>query len=326
MRSSLSVHEFHQRFQKRLQLTFETGQVGLDRLIRHSAPGENSFEAVDFLNLIRPSSVVIIGSRESDYLNHLPEEQAQEQLLRLIQGPVSTFVLSSEAKLAHPLVMFCARQLRSIFRSEQCDAELLNNLRYYLNQALAEKVTLHGVFLDVHSIGTFITGDSGVGKSELALSLISRGHRLIADDITEFSTFSPGTIDGIHPGLSNDFMEVRGLGILNIRAMFGSNALRRNKSLRMIVDMVEFTPENRHQFDRLGTTQKTRKILGQEIPEMTLPVAPGRNLSVLVEAAARNQLLKMSGYNSADDFIERQRLAIQANRREPEKEDNKEKS
>ena len=156
-------------------------------------------------------------------------------------------------------------------------------------------------------------GASGVGKSELALSLISRGHRLIADDITAFSRVSPSAVDGMHPGLSNDFMEVRGLGIVNIRAMFGSNALRRNKTLRMIVNMVEFTPENQHEFDRLGSTQKTRNMLGLEIPEFTLPVSPGRNLAVLVEAAARNHLLRMGGYNSAEDFIERQRRAIKAN-------------
>jgi len=193
------------------------------------------------------------------------------------------------------------------------DPELLNDLRYFLHQALADKTIEHGVFIDVHSIGTFITGDSGVGKSELALSLISRGHRLIADDVTEFSRISPGVIDGIHPGQASQFLEVRGLGILNIRAMFGSGALRRNKILRMIFKMVHFTAENSHKFDRLGTAEHTRNILGVDIPQVTLPVAPGRNLAVLVEAAARNHILKLNGYNAAEDFIERQRRAIKAN-------------
>ncbi len=313
MQTNLTIRDFHQRFQKRLSLSFETGQVGLDRVIQHSNLTDDSYEAVDYLNIIRPSSVVVVGSRESIYLSSLNSQQYKDLLDQLFEGPVRTLVLSKDAKLDHAQIMYCARKNIPVFRSDLADAALLSNLRYFLNQALAEKTTEHGVFLEVFNIGTFITGDSGVGKSELALSLISRGHRLIADDITEFSMISPGVIDGMHPGLSNDFMEVRGLGILNIRAMFGAKALRRNKTLRMIVNMVHFTPVNIDRFDRLGSSQKTRNVLGTEIPEMTLPVAPGRNLSVLVEAAARNHLLKMSGYNSADDFIERQRLAIQAN-------------
>ncbi len=312
MRSSVSIGDFHQRFQKRLKLSFASGQIGLEREIKLSS-GEQKYQAVDYLNIIRPSSVIVIGLQESAYLASLNLYQQQRLFDKLFTGPASTIVLSQGAHLKDELIRHIAESSVAVFKSELDDVDLLSDLRYYLNQALAETTTEHGVFLEVFSIGTFITGDSGVGKSELALSLISRGHRLIADDITEFTRISTGVIDGIHPGLSNDFMEVRGLGILNIRAMFGSNALRRNKTLRMIVNMVQFTAENQHQFDRLGTSQHTRNMLGLEIPELTLPVAPGRNLAVLVEAAARNHLLKIGGYNSADDFIERQRRAIQAN-------------
>lgn len=313
MRSSLTIGEFHQRFQKRMQLSFASGQVGLNREIQLSTSNDDSYEAVDYLNIVRPSSVVLIGRRESDYLSTLSSEEQQQLLDSLFTGPVCTFILSKGAKLLETSIKHIANATISVFKSELEDADLLSNLRYLLNQALAEKTTEHGVYIDVFSIGTFITGESGVGKSELALSLISRGHRLIADDITEFSRISGGVIDGMHPGLSNDFMEVRGLGIINVRAIFGSNALRRNKNLRMIVNMVNFTAENSHQFDRLGSTQKTRTILGLEIPELTLPVAPGRNLAVLVETAARNHILKMGGYNAAEDFIQQQRRAIQAN-------------
>ena len=313
MQSALTIRDFHQRFQKRLSLAFESGQVGLDQIIQYSTQKDDSYEAVDYLNIIRPSSVVVVGLRESHYLNGLSVSQLHELLDILFAGPVRCLVLSRDSNLNQESISHCNNRNIPVLRSQLSDAALLSNLRYFLNQALAEKTTEHGVYLEVYSIGTFITGESGVGKSELALSLISRGHRLISDDITEFSMISPGVIDGIHPGLSNDFMEVRGLGILNIRAMFGSNALRRNKTLRMIVNMVPFTVENSDRFDRLGQIQRTRSILGTEIPEMTLPVAQGRNLAVLVEAAARNHMLRMSGYNSAEDFIERQRLAIQAN-------------
>lgn len=315
MQSNLTIQDFHQRFQKSLQLSYASGQVGLDQEIKLPASYDDSFESADYLNVIRPSSVVVIGLRESEYLATLSNQQHQKLFGKLFGGTVKAIILSRGSTLETATIQFIASASIPVFKSELLDTDLLRNVRYFLNQALADKTVEHGVFIEVHSIGTFITGESGVGKSELALSLISRGHRLIADDITEFSRISPGVIDGIHPGLSNDFMEVRGLGILNIRAMFGSNSLRRNKKLRMIFNMVNFTAENRHKFDRLGSSQKVRNILGVDIPEFTLPVAPGRNIAVLVEAAARNHILKLGGYNSAEDFIQRQRHAIQANTR-----------
>jgi len=315
MSISLSIREFHQRFQKRLQLSFVSGQVGMESEILSNIAGSGSFETADFLNIIRPTSVVVIGIQESSYLaSHSPEYQ-QVILQQLFRQSVCTLILSQRASLSSSTIKFCTRASIPVFRSELDDTPLLNNLRYFLNQALSETTTMHGVFIEVYSVGTLIVGDSGVGKSELALSLISRGHRLIADDIVQFSRIAPGIVDGIHPGLSNDFIEVRGVGILNIRAMFGSNALRRNKTLRMIVNMIHYTSENSHQFDRLGDTHKNRTVLGTKIPEMTLPVSPGRNLTVLIEAAARNHQQKLSGYNAAEDFIERQRLAILANTR-----------
>jgi len=256
MSISLSIREFHQRYQKRLQLSFVSGQVGMEKEILSNIQGSGNYETADFLNIIRPASVAVIGVQESSYLaSHSPEYQ-QVILQQLFRQSVSTLILSQRASLSSSTIKFCTRASIAVFRSELDDTPLLNNLRYFLNQALSETTTMHGVFIEVYSVGTLIVGDSGVGKSELALSLISRGHRLIADDIAQFSRIAPGIIDGIHPGLSNDFIEVRGVGILNIRAMFGSNALRRNKTLRMIVNMIHYTSENSHQFDRLGTPIK----------------------------------------------------------------------
>ncbi len=318
MQTSLTIHDFHQRYQKRLQLSFASAMVGLERKLSHSTGINQGHEIVDYLNIIRPVPVVIIGLRESAWLGAQTTRQQLDIFHKLLHQSLCTIILGQGARLLDTIIKFCEEENIAVFRSELNDAALLNDTRYFINQALTESTTEHGVFIEIHSIGTFIMGESGVGKSELALSLISRGHRLIADDITEFSSIAPGVIDGMHPGLSNEFMEVRGVGIINVRAMFGSNALRRNKTLRMIVNLVHFTPENRHQFDRLGNDHKTRRILGHEIPMMTLPVAPGRNLAILVEAAARNHLMSINGYNAADDFIERQRLAILANSKEQE--------
>ena len=316
MSTTLTIREFHKRFQKRLKLSFASGQVGLDREIQLESGDNSDYVTVDYLNIIRPSSVVIIGIQEANFLKSLSPEQHQDIFGKFCHQSLSTIILSRDAPSLDTIIRYCTNESIAVFKSQLDDNSLLRHSRYFLNQALTQTITKHGVFVEVHSIGTFIIGESGVGKSELALSLISRGHRLIADDIVEFSSMAPGVIDGIHPGLSNEFMEVRGVGILNIRAMFGSNALRRNKTLRMIVNMIPFTMKNSHQFDRLGNIQQTRSVLGIDIPEMTLPVAPGRNLAILVEAAARNHLMHINGYNAAEDFIERQRLAILANSKE----------
>lgn len=167
-------------------------------------------------------------------------------------------------------------------------------------------LTLHGVFLDVLGIGVLLQGDSGIGKSELALSLINRGHRLIADDAVEFIKVADETIIGHCPPLLQDFLEVRGLGILNIRVMFGDNAIKENKRLQLIVKVAIFSDKALVQIDRLHGMYQTQQIHGVDIPQVTIPIAPGRNISVLIESAVRNQILKNTGYNASNEFIARQ--------------------
>jgi len=313
MKSSLEIHEFLERYQKKLALSFTSKIVGQHRQIKLSRLTGDSFEAVDYFNVIRTSSVVIVGYQESRYIQKLGLEEQIRLFKTLFQGPVCTIITSEGNSLPEDMVKLCEQHDISVFASGQNDSDLLDNTRYFLSYALAEHSDEHGVYIEVYSVGVFLTGTSGVGKSELALALIARGHRLISDDVTRFSRISPDVIDGRSPDLLTDFMEVRGLGIVNIRAMFGANSLKANKSLRLIIKMVQLTSENSDQFDRLGNTVNTRNILGLDIPEVTLPVAPGRNLAVIVESAARNHLLNMNGYNAADDFIQRQKNAIQRN-------------
>ncbi|HDN27722.1 MAG TPA: HPr(Ser) kinase/phosphatase, partial [Thioploca sp.] len=170
--------------------------------------------------------------------------------------------------------------------------------------------TLHGVFMDVLGMGVLIMGDSGTGKSELALELVSRGHRLIADDAPEFSKIGPQIISGASPFGMNAFLEVRGLGILNVQALFGDSAIKKDKYLRLIVQLEQMTPERLQNIDRLQGDYRVRHILGVDIQEIGLPVAPGRNLAVLLECAVRNHSLKVQGYNAADEFCELQRQAM----------------
>ena len=317
MRPSLDVREFFHRYQQKLQLSFSTAEVGLDREIKVSRLARDTFEAVDYFNVIRTSSVVVVGYQEARFINTLTADEQKKLLRTLFQGPVTTIIMSQNNRMPETMIRQCEDHQIPVFQSALSDSELLDNSRYLLSHVLAEHIDEHGVYIEVYSLGIFLTGESGVGKSELALALIARGHRLISDDVTRFLRLSPDLVDGHSPGLLSDFMEVRGLGIVNIRAMFGANVLKKSKALRLIVKMVQLTNDNSTQFDRIGDSTQTRNILGLEIPEITLPVAPGRNLAVLVEAAARNHLLNLNGYNAAEEFINRQNQAIRKNQGTP---------
>jgi HPr kinase/phosphorylase len=178
-------------------------------------------------------------------------------------------------------------------------------LNHHLTQVLADSTSLHGVLLDVLGLGVLITGDSAIGKSELALELITRGCRLVADDVVELYKVAPDRLEGRCPELLRDFLEVRGLGVLNIRALFGEIAVAPKKNLRLIVHLEKLSQIVPGEIDRLEITASAHEILGLEIPKVRIPVAAGRNLAVLVEVAARNHILQARGINSAEQFVAR---------------------
>jgi len=310
MSPSLKIHEFLNQYQHKLKLTFTSRQVGLNREIHLSRQAADTFDAADYFNVIRTSSIVVVGYQEARYIHKLDTDEQGKLFKTLFRGPVCVIICSEGNPLPEAMIELCESREIPVLQSELSDFELLDNTRYLLSRALADNTSEHGVYIEVYSLGVFITGKTGLGKSELALSLISRGHRLISDDVTLFTRSTPDAVEGSSPQLLTDFLEVRGLGIVNVRAMFGANSLKRSMPLSLIVNMVELDRKNSTEFDRLGNNLKTRSILGLDFPEVTLPVAPGRNLSILVEAAARNHLLHSSGYNAAEDFIARQNQDI----------------
>jgi HPr kinase/phosphorylase len=310
MSPSLKIHQFLNQYQHKLKLNFTSRQVGLNREIHLSRQAADTFDAADYFNVIRTSSIVVVGYQESRYIDKLDTDEQSKLFKTLFRGPVCVIICSHGNLLPESMIELCESREIPVLQSELSDSELLENTRYLLARALADNTNEHGVFIEVYSLGVFITGKTAVGKSELALSLISRGHRLISDDVTLFTRSTPDVVEGSSPQLLTDFLEVRGLGVVNVRAMFGANALKRSMPLSLTVNMVELDRNNSTEFDRLGNNLKTRRILGLDFPEVTLPVAPGRNLAVLVEAAARNHLLHNSGYNAAEDFIARQNQAI----------------
>ena len=173
-------------------------------------------------------------------------------------------------------------------------------------------LTLHGVFMDVFSLGVLLAGSSGIGKSEIALGLIGRGHRLVADDAVTFELAEKNTVIGSCPTLLQDFLEVRGLGILNIRAMYGDSAIKKSMPLQLIVNLIDVEDNIVKESDRLIGIHAQRVILGVDITEVTIPVGPGRNLSVLIEAAVRSYRLRLTGYNAILDFTEKQKRYLES--------------
>jgi HPr kinase/phosphorylase len=216
-------------------------------------------------------------------------------------------VIVSDGEHAPPsLASFTKARNVPMLASPMPSLQMIWVIRTYLGRALAEFVTRHGVFLDVLGMGVLITGESGVGKSELALELISRGSGLVADDVVELYHIAPETLEGRSPELLKDFLEVRGLGMLNIRTIFGETAVRRRKNLKLIVQLEKPVGGTIPGVERLPLNASSEEILDVNVRKVQLPVAAGRNLAVLVEAAVRNYVLQLRGIDSTQEFIQRQ--------------------
>jgi len=262
--------------------------------------------AVGFLNLIHPNKVQVLGLEEIDYLDGLEREELGLTIKRMFEYRPLAIIVADALQVPEPVLAAAANQPSALMRSELRAHELVNYLQYHVSRRLARRTTLHGVFMEVFTIGVLITGGAGSGKSELALELLNRGHRLIADDVPEFTQISPDIIDGTCPLALQDCLEVRGLGVLNVRSMFGDSAVKLNKFLRLIIHLE--VPEHGGlpgPTDRLRGDTSTQTVLELEIPRITLPVVAGRNLAVIAEAAVRDFMLKMKGYDAASAFIER---------------------
>ena len=265
---------------------------------------------VSYFNLIHSSQVQVISPVEWEFLSNLDKYSSKSALAQLFSTPTVIIVFTDDLAPSDTIVQLAERHSIGLFTSPLSGAQVINEILSYLVRELAEKISLHGVFMEVLSLGVLLTGSSGVGKSELALELLTRGHRLIADDAPLFSRIAPDIIVGTAPDVLQDFLEVRGLGILNVREMYGDSAIKPSKYLKLIVDLQPLT-EAPVTDNRLVGTATTRDVLGLEIPVFTLPVAPGRNLAVLVEAAVRNHILRVNrSYYADKDIIKRQQKVM----------------
>ena len=309
MTASITAQELFDQQQERLQLRWVAGQSGQQRVLQSVETVARRPSLAGYLNIIYPNKVQILGTEELAWLDALDARLRWETIAKIMEFRPLALVVSKSQSCPEDLLEAAEESATPLWLSPRRGHELLNHLQYHLARMLAPRVTLHGVFMEIYSIGVLITGESGSGKSELALELITRGHRLVADDAPEFTQIAPDVLDGTCPELLQDLLELRGLGVLNIREMFGDTAVKRNKYLRLIVHLsrpnADTMAGDADGMVRLTGDLGVRRVLDLDVPLITLPVMPGRNLAVLTEAATRTHILRTKGLDPAAAFLAR---------------------
>ena len=266
-------------------------------------------DLVGYLNYIHPYRVQILGEREVAYLVNATPDDCARRIARIVTLEPPVLVLADGQTAPAGLTSMCERAQIPMFATAGSSAFVIDVLRAYLSKHFADRSTMHGVFMDILGVGVLITGESGLGKSELGLELISRGNGLVADDAVDLYRINQDTIEGRCPELLLNLLEVRGIGLLDIRGIFGETAVRRKKRLQLIVHLVRRETMERD-YDRIPYEPLTQDVLDVPVRKVVIQVVAGRNLAVLVEAAVRNTILQMRGVDTYKDFVERHRLAM----------------
>ena len=266
-------------------------------------------DLVGYLNYIHPYRVQILGERELAYLTRGSEEDCVRRISRIVTLEPPVLVLADGQVAPDALLRVCERAQIPMFATPESSAFVIDVLRAYLSKHFADRTTMHGVFMDILGLGVLITGESGLGKSELGLELISRGTGLVADDAVDLFRINQTTIEARCPELLQNLLEVRGIGLLDIRAIFGETAVRRKMRLKLIVHLVRRENFERD-YERIPTEPLTQDVLGIAVRKVVIQVVAGRNIAVLVEAAVRNTILQMRGIDTYQDFMVRQQAAM----------------
>ncbi len=298
----LSIQEILDETEAGLDLELLAGADGLNKCISVPRIQKPGLALAGYIDSLHADRAQILGATELSFLAGMPEEKAREQVEQLCQRDLSCLIVTKNQVVPAYLIESANRGNTPLLRTSHLSSHFISLITRFLEERLLPTSTLHGVLVDVLGMGVLIQGKSGVGKSECALELILRGHRLVADDIVKVRFKLPSVVFGEGMDLLHHHMEIRGLGIINLKHLFGVAAIRERKKIDLVVELVAWNEQET--YDRLGVDDMTFNLHGVELPFVRVPVAPGRNISSIVEVAARNQLLKEMGYHSAREFQE----------------------
>lgn len=300
--AELSIQEILDEKEAGLDLELLAGSGGLTNTVSIPRIQKPGLALAGYTTSLHSDRVQILGSTELSFLQAMPREKAIAQVRLLCQYQLSCLIITKNQDVPDYLLEYAEKNNTPLLRTSHLSSNFISLLTRFLEERLLPTSILHGVLIDILGVGVLLQGKSGVGKSECALELILRGYRLVADDVIKARLKLPAVIFGEGMDLLHYHMEIRGLGILNIKHLFGVAAIRERKKIDMVIELVQW--EDGKEYDRLGFEEKSFEIHGVELPFTRIPVGPGRNISTIVEVAARNQLLKDMGYHSAREFQE----------------------
>jgi HPr kinase/phosphorylase len=306
--NSIRVSQLLEDREYDLQLTLVAGERGLQHRINSSRIQKPGLALTGFTEHLHPHRVQVFGNTEVSYLRTLPLERQREVLDSLFQEELACVVVTKGLDPPPALAEACEKAGLALMRTPLLSSAFIQQVQAFLEELLTESSSLHGVLIDVFGVGVLLLGKSGIGKSEIALDLVMRGHRLVADDIVDVTRRRQGVVYGTGNAVIRHHMEIRGLGIINIKDLFGVASVRERKMIELVIELQEWDPHQ--EYDRLGVEDRFMSIVGVDVPLSVVPVRPGRNMTTIIEVAARNQLLKQRGHHSAREFAERLNRAI----------------
>jgi HPr kinase/phosphorylase len=290
-----------------LHLALIAGADGLERRISSSRIQKPGLALTGFTEHLHPERVQVFGNTEISYLRTLTDARQREVLTKLFDAELACVVVTKNLEVPQALVDACNDAHLALMKTPVLSSTFIQQVQAFLEEALTASSSLHGVLMDVFGVGILLLGKSGIGKSEIALDLVMRGHRLVADDIVDV-TRRKGSVYGAGNAIIKHHMEIRGLGIINIKDLFGVAAVRERKKIELVIELVEWDPTR--EYDRLGVEEAKFGVIGVEIPMSVVPVRPGRNMTTIIEVAGRNHLLKLQGHHSAKEFADKLNRAI----------------
>ncbi|MFZ4650378.1 MAG: HPr(Ser) kinase/phosphatase [Rubrivivax sp.] len=310
--TSISAEALFEAHREALHWEWVAGHAHPERRFDEAAvrDARAAADLIGYLNYIHPYRVQIVGRREVAYLSEASAEDAERRIARIVTLEPPVIIVADGETPPPRLSAMCDRAEIPLFVTRESAGQVIDTVRAYLGQLFAERTTRHGVFMDILGVGVLITGESGLGKSELGLELVSRGHGLVADDAVDLYRVSQSAIDGRCPELLMNLLEVRGIGLLDIKAIFGETAVRRKMRLKLIVHLVRKETLERD-FERLPYEPLHEDVLGLPVRKVVIAVDAGRNLAVLVEAAVRNTILQLRGIDTYREFVQRHQRALE---------------